>query len=57
LPCFYERFDRIPDENEPYNKTIRPTDYWDEESEDLDNKETTPQANEAIEDDEDDLPF
>lgn len=27
--------DRIPDENEPYNKTIRPTDFWDGDEDDL----------------------
>jgi len=53
--------DEIPEKFEPYNKTIRPTDFWGEDDEDLDtdiikNEETTFQANEES-DDEDDLPF
>ncbi|MEE1978363.1 ATP-binding protein [Maribacter cobaltidurans] len=53
--------EEIPKKYEPYNKTIRPTDFWVEDDEDLDadtmpNEETAFSTNEES-DDEDDLPF
>lgn len=49
----------IPKENEPYNKTIRPTDFWDNEKS---KEETKEEDVEQVEDEnnvieEDDLPF
>lgn len=43
--------EKIPDENEPYNKTIRPTDFW----ENIEVKEETQENN--IKEEDDDLPF
>lgn len=42
--------DQIPEENEPYNKTIRPTDFWE-------NIEVKDNLKENIITEEDDLPF
>lgn len=52
--------EEIPPEFEPYNKTIRPTDYWGEDIEDLEieeinNEEIIHQTNQELDDD--DLPF
>ncbi|MUP45854.1 ATP-binding protein [Gramella sp. BOM4] len=53
--------EEIPKKFEPYNKTIRPTDFWGEDDDDVDfterkSEETTFQAHEELEED-DDLPF
>lgn len=46
--------DHIPKENEPYNKTIRPTDFWGIELEEDSNDEFRDENNET---DDDNLPF
>lgn len=51
--------DKIPDENEPYNKTIRPTDFWGNGDEKTENEqsETLPIEDSETDVDDNDLPF
>lgn len=49
--------DEIPVENEPYNKTIRPTDFWDDNEGEIGQVETQENIDSETDIEEDHLPF
>jgi DNA helicase HerA-like ATPase len=49
--------DEIPVENEPYNKTIRPTDFWDDNEGEIGQVETRENIDSETDIEEDHLPF